>query len=787
MAVDQKLLEPWTREHDNPESPHIPQAPRIVYPKTLLELIEICREKRAAGVRLHAAGSHWALSDAAISDHTFIETHDPNDEHQALGRTLYDVLPDCMNHKLLASMALNQSPGFTLVHVEAGKRVYQLYAELDQVDDFSSPMTLAAHLRNHYQNPNYAGPWAFRTLGDSGGQTVWGALTTGTHGGDWREPPIADSVVALHLVADGGKHYWIEPQTNPTLEMQLVHDDRLKALYGAEAFGGRTNFEIIRDDDFFNAALMSAGRFGVVYSVVLLAVPQYTLHEDRTLVDWQDIKDEIKNVGGVALYNAPFTPPGFPPTTSFQQEFLQIAICLTPYKFCTRNLAGITRRWRIRPPLNAKGRAERVGQVVDDFDELIQAPRFAFAGNSRGYSPNPDPAKPESKAPSMFEMACADSSFLRGILKAAAEEIKNFVGSNGHIIGAGIPLVAGAGGSGLLALAPWLLAIAEFLDDILDHFDLDDRLGEQMERIKDLVLGDEDDLIPRAAAGIFVWQLIAYYVFKSQQEPRQFDAISYAVMETHDYLGHSCNVNVDSVEVFFNAEDTRLVAFVDELIEFEKQLECKSKVFLGYVSLRFVGKSRALLAPQRHPVTCAIEVACLKDMSGSQELVDYAINLARNPIFNAAFHWGQHNICTPAEIERIFGDGVGKDAGDLGKWRRALSRITDNGRLNGFSNRFTRQTGLEVVQPRIESFDATPKNAKIGQTVSVNWHCAANPPGTQITLWTQDPNGGISTIGGLPAIGQHQFQPEIAGTFHVFLSAKLFQREAYKNVMIGVS
>ena len=71
--------------------------------------------------------------------------------------------------------------------------------------------SLAVLMRDQWGNPSYLGPWGFRTLGGAGGQTVFGALTTGTHGGDFRAGPIAESVVALHLVADGGRHYWIEP------------------------------------------------------------------------------------------------------------------------------------------------------------------------------------------------------------------------------------------------------------------------------------------------------------------------------------------------------------------------------------------------------------------------------------------------------------------------------------------------------------------------------------------------------------------------------------------------
>ena len=240
MPVDCQSLAEWTRKHDNPDQALIPQAPRICYPKTLEDLIDICKN-HPSNERLKAAGSHWALSGAAISDHTFIDTHDPNNAHQAMGRTLYEVVPACMNEQLLAYLASFAVPTFTLVHVESGKRVYQLYAELDQVDDFSDTRTLAAQLKLFYQNSGYRGPWAFRTLGDSGGQTVFGALTTGTHGGDHREPPIADSVVAIHLVADGGKHYWIEPE-HSTLERPLTNDGKLTELYGAFKYGGPSNF-----------------------------------------------------------------------------------------------------------------------------------------------------------------------------------------------------------------------------------------------------------------------------------------------------------------------------------------------------------------------------------------------------------------------------------------------------------------------------------------------------------------------------------------------------------------
>src|SRR5262245_17580624 len=129
----------FQRKHDAPgQSPQVPATERKT---TLEEIIDLC-SKHPPGERLHAAGSHWALSDAAISDHTQIECHDPaTDANPPFARTLHDVIPGCMHPDMLKRMADKTVPSFDandgstvpyFVHVEAGKRIYQLYAELDQ-------------------------------------------------------------------------------------------------------------------------------------------------------------------------------------------------------------------------------------------------------------------------------------------------------------------------------------------------------------------------------------------------------------------------------------------------------------------------------------------------------------------------------------------------------------------------------------------------------------------------------------------------------------------------------
>ena len=110
---------PWHRLHDPPVHPGAPLAPWTVRPSSLQEIIDTCKRDPDRG-RLHAPGSHWALSEAARSDSVFIETHDPDDGHEALGHTLWNVIPHAMDASRREWMAQQQHPTATYVHIESG-------------------------------------------------------------------------------------------------------------------------------------------------------------------------------------------------------------------------------------------------------------------------------------------------------------------------------------------------------------------------------------------------------------------------------------------------------------------------------------------------------------------------------------------------------------------------------------------------------------------------------------------------------------------------------------------
>lgn len=773
---------PWTRKHDQPGVPLLLSTSRIVYPTSLAQLIELCASSSGRAEPKKAAGSHWALSRAAISDSTFVETHDPNNIEPAMGRTLREVLPGCISSDYLEALAnlhplpygsqVSENEGVYPVHVESGKRVYQLCAELDWGDDDSAD-SLAVLLRDRFGNGDYLGPWAMPTLGGAGGQTVFGALTTGTHGGDFRMPPIADAVLAMHLVADGGHHYWVEPESLGKVQAPLTDRGALIELYSREEFkgnapSGRDNFTFIRDDNLFNCVLVGAGRFGIVYSFVVGAVRQYSLHAERRLSTWQSIRSQIADRKSQLWTSTAAPEPG--------NRFLQVSVCLTPHRNSTRNLVGITKRWNVPMSVDARtgepsGRLERRGQPVG-FDAILGAVRFSAAGVNSAYSP--DPTRPGAAAPiSILSRACANADFLVGLLQAVADELERFIASKGAEIGATIAAVVLLGGgatlltllSALAVILPIILAVIASLAATTGP-----RLGQAMEQVKNALLTRNDPA--EKAAGLFAWQMIAYQLFVSQQGDQDYEAISYAVMDQHDYPDVSCNVHAESVEVFFDASDPMLLAYVDALIAFEKFLEGKGLATVGYASLRFMGKSRATIAPAQHEVTCAVEVSTLTDVSGSREMAAFATTLALNPNFRATLHWGQNNPASKLQTERRFGDLLATQTGPLRTWRKALAHFTRNGALSGFSSEFTRQVGLEIVLPA-RGVLSTPERAAVGSDIEFSWDAKDNPESTSVSLQVRKPSGVQIQLNDLPLSGERTFLVDEIGVYNLRLTTSL--------------
>lgn len=113
---------------------------------------------------------------------------------------------------------------------------------------------------------------ALRSCGASNGQTIAGALSTGTHGAAIDAGSIANYVVGLHIVVGPNRHIWLERASYPVMTKDFADD------LGAEWK---------RDDALFNAALISLGGFGIIHGVMIETDPLslFEMHRQRMPFD----------------------------------------------------------------------------------------------------------------------------------------------------------------------------------------------------------------------------------------------------------------------------------------------------------------------------------------------------------------------------------------------------------------------------------------------------------------------------------------------------------------------
>jgi hypothetical protein len=196
--------------------------------------------------------------------------------------SLQQNLPGLLSQEARDAMIDHSSGGQPqkfLFHVEAGITI----SELGELLAHQSPrMSLLA-------------------ISGSPGATLAGALSSATHGAEFNWPLLVDTVKAVHLVGPGGLQWWIEgdqPIADPQ-QLRAAYPDIApeRIIRGTDAIGG------IAPQDWLNAAIVSLGSVGVIYSVVLQVVPQFGVREVVAQTTWRGI--------GTALGQVPMPDPGF--------------------------------------------------------------------------------------------------------------------------------------------------------------------------------------------------------------------------------------------------------------------------------------------------------------------------------------------------------------------------------------------------------------------------------------------------------------------------------------------
>jgi hypothetical protein len=235
--------------------------------KSLQDLENVVKEARERQLTVRAVGSGHAFSDVALTKGILLET-----------KKMSKVLP--IDSTYLKDPTLVAKGSTTLLSVESGITIERLNRELD---------------KRGLALPN---------MGAYDGQTIAGAISTGTHGTGAGLGPIASYVASLTLVSASGTIYQIEP-THGITDPAAFHKKH-------------PNITLKQDDDWFQSIVISMGCMGIIYSYILKVIPAFYLMESRTLDVWENYRSRFND-----------HPPGEFPT--FVTAHRHYEIDLNPY------------------------------------------------------------------------------------------------------------------------------------------------------------------------------------------------------------------------------------------------------------------------------------------------------------------------------------------------------------------------------------------------------------------------------------------------------------------------
>ena len=180
------------------------------------------------GKSLRAMGSSWSLSKVGVADHELINT-------KAL-RIGFTLPASQISSSYVGDRA-------TLRFLECGFSIAEINSIL-----FRDGLSLKAS-------------------GSNNGQTLVGAVSTGTHGSAFKFGATQDFVVGIHLITGPSKHVYLQRASYPVVKPNFA------ASLGAE---------LKNDDTLFNAALVSFGSFGIIHGMMIEARELFLLHVHRS-------------------------------------------------------------------------------------------------------------------------------------------------------------------------------------------------------------------------------------------------------------------------------------------------------------------------------------------------------------------------------------------------------------------------------------------------------------------------------------------------------------------------
>lgn len=235
-TVFKKDKKTWVNKHENVQQRTDcyydvwnPSSGKVTerFAETIKALSSLIAESKKDNLTLRAIGGGWSLSRAMVTNGRLVNT-----------KPLNEIL------SLSSNSVSNTYAGDVknLFYVQCGASVQEV--------------------NRYLSNKGFS----LKTSGASNGQTIAGAISTGTHGAALNFGSMQDFAVGLHLIIDSNKHVILERESYPVTLPSLA---------------SKLGAELVRDDKLFNAALVSFGSFGLIHGVIIEAEPLYLLEFHR--------------------------------------------------------------------------------------------------------------------------------------------------------------------------------------------------------------------------------------------------------------------------------------------------------------------------------------------------------------------------------------------------------------------------------------------------------------------------------------------------------------------------
>ena len=203
---------------------------------------EMIGQVRIRNERLRAYGGTWSLSDVGVCNDSILDSRSllffgTVGAGSIVGKPLFKDDPVPLSSRLF--------------YFQSGCQINQINNELE-----SRGLCLP-------------------TTGASNGQTIAGAISTGTHGSALKVGSMQDYIRALHIVTSETQHFIIQPKSNPVVSKSFCD------IFGAK---------MINDDSLFYSALVSFGSYGIIHALIIESVSLFMLETYCLKADYSDVE-----------------------------------------------------------------------------------------------------------------------------------------------------------------------------------------------------------------------------------------------------------------------------------------------------------------------------------------------------------------------------------------------------------------------------------------------------------------------------------------------------------------